>query len=375
MSGRSRINYLLLLALSLSVVSWTASVLLHMPDTPWSIYSDVVSFWYRGIYEPGERSTCVDYFFEYPPLACFIVYASISIGGDSLMNYYLSFSTLSLPAFIALGFTTYWISNRAGRGWMAPMLVLSPSLIVYGIYNFDHFFIALVTLSLIAYLSGRRSVGALLLGVSISTKLISVFLLPVYLIFSSKAEMPRTVAYAIIGAAVPLLPVIVLNPGWLSEFLRYHSTWYLENAWFVWIFGDPYSQSARTFSFVLMGYLILKSYINATDLLRSSFTVLSAFLLGSYVFTPQMLVWLVPLMPLLPLNSVALAYPILESSNVLIILSWFGNYNPLMPGSPTQIFALIRAVALAYLYVTVMEPRLLERLSSKIFQRPRIWGS
>jgi 4-amino-4-deoxy-L-arabinose transferase-like glycosyltransferase len=141
----------LLPALAAAFISWTLSVYIHYPMVQGSIYSDIVSFWHR---EPGLAAglkPCIDYFFEYPPAACFITYAARLLGGPDVEGYYMAFVLLSLPAFLLLAYSMHRLAGR-----VAIALTLSPSLIVYGIYNYDHFLAALMALALALYLSGRR---------------------------------------------------------------------------------------------------------------------------------------------------------------------------------------------------------------------------
>jgi len=158
------------LALAAAFVSWLLSTYIHHPRVEVNIYSDVVSFWYAVLDPNSGKVPCVDYFFEYPPAACFITCVSAVLGGWSIESYY------SLPSYLILA----WAMSRYA-GPSAIFFMLAPSMVVYGIYNFDHFFAALVALSLVLF-EKRRWLAHLLLGIAASVKLFTILLFPVFLL-------------------------------------------------------------------------------------------------------------------------------------------------------------------------------------------------
>ncbi|MEN3047445.1 MAG: glycosyltransferase family 87 protein [Candidatus Caldarchaeales archaeon] len=327
-------------------MSWGLSVALHHPFAGWMVYSDVVSFWVREEHLADGRVPCIGYFFEYPPSACYITYAARLIGGRDLIGYYIAFSLLSLPAFMAIGYVLTRLSR--GSNPYAFVFAFSPSLIVYGIYNYDHFLAALLGLSVLAMNSGRPRLAGLLLGLSVSVKLMTVLLLPLYLL-ERKGNRLEVLAWFAAGAGVPSLPVLLLNPGWFAEFVRFHATWVLENAWYVWIFQDPFSPTAKLFGLVLLVPLLLRSYTAPLPFGTKSFLTMSSWLLTSYVFTPQMLLWLIPLAPF---AAAALYFwPVMDVANTYIILTWFTTDSPTRPWTLPQAMALIRAAALALAFL------------------------
>ncbi|MCS7118358.1 MAG: DUF2029 domain-containing protein [Thaumarchaeota archaeon] len=335
-----------------TALSWGLSLALHHPFVGWSIYSDVVSFWVREEHLQEGRIPCIEYFFEYPPSACYLTYAARLVGGKDLIGYYLAFSLLSLPAFLAIGYALQRMSREVNP--LAFVFAFSPSLAVYGIYNFDHFLAALLGLSIIALISGRWKLASLLLGLSVSVKLMTVLLLPLYLL-EGKGRRLEVFTWFVVGAGIPTLPVLLLNPPWFLEFVRYLGGWGLENAWYIWIFQDPFSPTAKVFGVMLLVPLLLRSYTAALPIGPRSFLTVSSWLLTTYIFTPQMLLWLIPLMPF----SIVTIYlwPIMDIANVYIILTWFTTNNPTHPWTLPQTMSLIRAVALAFTYFFALKTR------------------
>ncbi len=326
----------------IAAASWALSILLHIPGQPWTIYSDVMSFWYREESLQLGRMPCIDYFFEYPPVACYSVYVSRLIGGPEPFAYYFVFGMISLPAYALLA---YSISKLGEKNRYVPAIVLlSPSLVVYGIYNFDHFFAAALGISLLLFTRGKQTEGSAVLGFATATKLMAVLLLPVYLIEAKGKRLKVFAAFAA-GSLVPSLPVLLLNPGWVAEFVRYHAGWGLENAWYIWIFGDPFSTTAKAFGIALFLPLLLRSYSLRSGVSEKAALVTGSWLLTSYVFTPQMAIWMLPFVAMLP--KALIYWPVFEVSNVYIILTWFTTDRPTHPWTLPQAMALIRAVALA----------------------------
>ncbi|MEM4328985.1 MAG: glycosyltransferase 87 family protein [Candidatus Caldarchaeum sp.] len=335
------------LVLAAAVVSWGLSVYLHHPSVEGNVYSDVASFWWREPYLREGLVPCIQYFFEYPPASCFIVYAARLAGGPPLESYYMAFSALSLPAYLLLAWTLTRLAGRVGA-----FFILMPSMVVYGIYNFDHFFTALLAASLVVFMDGRHRLAYFLLGMAFSVKLFTVLLLPVYLM--ERGRRMRNVlegfGFFAVGALPATAPVLATNPAWVAEFLNYHMSWGLENAWTVWLSADPFSPSAKVVGYLTAAILLLRSYTSQAGLAMKSFLVFSAWLLGSPTFTPQMAIWIIPFAAASPRLWVWV--PFFETANAAIIYTWFTTSIPTYPWTLPQTMSLLRASALAAMWFT-----------------------
>jgi len=84
-----------------------------------------------------------------------------------------------------------------------------------------------------------------------------------------------------------------------------------------------------------------------------------AWLLGSYVVTPQMALILLPFYVLIPTISLPIIY-LAEIMNALIIVLWFSSSlnlgNPLAPTSPVQWFAAGRQIVWLVLFIKTIYP-------------------
>lgn len=343
-------------------------MVLHHPHASWSVYSDVVALWLlEGQLQEG-KIPCIHYYYPYPPSSCFLTYAARLLGDRDLTAYYLAFSLLSLPAFLAIGYTLQRISREVNP--LAFLYAFSPSLVVYGIYNYDHFFAALMGLSLLAATAGRWRLASLLLGLSVSVKLVTVLLLPLYLM-EGKGRRLEVFTWFLVGAGVPSLPVLVLNPQWFVDFVTLHGAWGLENAWYIWVFQSPFSVSAKIFGVVLLIPLLLRSYAVTFPLGVKALLIMSSWLLTSYVFTPQMFLWLIVLMPFSPVAM--FLWPVIDVANVFIIYTWFTTDTPTLPGSLPQTMALLRAATLAITFFFVLRFHQ-NRQGSVGYARSRLMG-
>ncbi|MGI0080254.1 MAG: glycosyltransferase 87 family protein, partial [Nitrososphaerales archaeon] len=233
------------------------SFVLHDPSSIPNIYSDIVSFWGRQWVSAGQIPY-VQSFFEYPTISGLILYSARIIGA-SFAGYYEVFSLFSFIAAIGVAWSSWKIARKIGKN-LNPVFFLMPSIIIYGIYNFDLFHILFILLSLQALLIRRRSLSGIMLALAIATKLTSVVLIPVYLL-EIKGSRERVKFATITGLVYSIfnVPFILINFGnWFQTF-TYLRNWGLEDAWYVWIFQNPASWDyAKYFGFGIMGILLIR---------------------------------------------------------------------------------------------------------------------
>jgi hypothetical protein len=353
-------------ALSASVAAILSGLLLsfvlHDSSSVPNIYSDIASFWGREWVQSGQFPY-VSQSFEYPPISGMLLYVARVIGGDET-GYYNTFGVMSCIAGVVLAWSCWKIAKKLGRE-LKPLYLLLPSIVIYGIYNFDLFHAMFVMLSLLALLYGRKSSSAVSLGLAISTKLVSAVVIPVFLIeIHNRREAARFLASVLGVVAAFNLPFMVVNfQSWLQTY-TYLKAWGLEDAWFGWIFqSSACAQSAscavwgyaKIFGFALMALLLLRVYTLKIDVTTKTFLALTAYLLGTYIYAPQFNLLLIPLVAVLAVEHPSLY--LWDTFNVLIILTWFVQPNPTLPWTLPQEFALLRAVMLAWMAVWVLREK------------------
>ncbi len=334
------------------VSAFLFSYLIHNPSLQGFLYSDVVSFWHR-FFEWGAKVPYFDFGFEYPPLAGLVTY--ISALANDLKTYYTVFGVLSFAFYLLLIEVSLRIASERGIGFefLLIFLALSPSMIIFMIYNFDVIFASLLIASIYLFTKKRYHLSAFTFSLTALAKIVNLILLP-FLLIRIRGWRSKLI-YAVISlgcfAAVNLI-LWLLNPGFIDSTYLYHAKWGLENAWFIALFPDETSwDTAKIFSVILLCYGLLKVYLSEVeDIYAESFMLLSVFLLTNYVFTPQMAIWLLPF--LATMGRIPYSYFLFEFSNAAILLTWFQTYDPLKFGALPQNFAILRAI---FLFIMLLE--------------------
>jgi uncharacterized membrane protein len=201
-----------------------------------------------------------------------------------------------------------------GAGWKAALLVaLSPALILAAFVNWDLFAMALAAGGLAAWAARRPYLAGVLLGLAVATKFYPLLFFGALLLVCLRAGKMREFGQAF-GAALAAwlvvnLPVAIpATAGWARfyAFSRdrgadWGSVWYLFEHYNVPVLGDS-GQSALNLmssgSFAVACIAIAVLALAAPRRPRLSqlcFLLLAAFLILNKVWSPQYVIWLVPL--------------------------------------------------------------------------------
>jgi uncharacterized membrane protein len=349
----------------------------HSPSIVPNHYSDIVSIYYRsGIGNGPHGIPYVDYVFEYPTLVGAIVYVASLLARSSTQDFFTSLVYYKLVVdFVLYAFTImaivvlYKLTERYGvaskRIWQ--LFLVMPSFLMFVDYNFDIIAIALALLALYLFILGKHSTSAISLGLGIGAKLYPAVLLPALL--AASPSWKSRGRYAITAIAI----VAIINlPFMLVKFSTWYGTWSflagwgIENSWLIFIFGqmDPL---AHYFGLAVFLYIAYKAMMEtrkraiAADqkLLVRSFLLSLAWLLGSYIVTPQMALILLPFYVLMPTVPILAAY-VSDTLNALIMVFWFAEMNagrnPIAWDNPVQWIALSRQLIWLGLLVQHLYP-------------------
>ena len=347
-----------------SAAAMLLSALLHSQWSNPTIYSDIQSFWGRDWVASGQLPySSPDTFLEYPPVSGLALYASRIFGGiisgvagGEYAGYYVAFSLLCIAASILIAWSAWRLAGDLGVR-ANPLYFFLPSMIIYGVYNFDIFNALFIVLALQLFVEKRRGWSAVMLGVAVATKLVAALLLPILIIeLAGSKDRIRYVVLSAASTAAFFVPIAVFNPGFFSQFLSYFSGWGLEDAWYIWIFGSPFSSFAKPFGADLLVVLLVRVYTLRMPLVQKCLLALSSYLLATYIYAPQFNLMLIPLVAVLAITSPSLY--LMEAFNALIILTWFTvpatpTGGPTYPWTLPQAMALLRSVFLALLGVSV----------------------
>ncbi|HSN06028.1 MAG TPA: glycosyltransferase 87 family protein [Candidatus Angelobacter sp.] len=195
------------------------------------------------------------------------------------------------------------------RPWDAALVALAPGAILCAVINWDLFAVALTAGSMLAWSRSRLGWSGVLLGLAVAAKFYPVLLLGPLLLLCLRAGRMRafwvTAGWAAAAWTVVNLPVYLVNhDGWL-EFYSFSSSrggdW--GSPWYVLqVIGHPVPP--EHLNLVAMGLLVLLCLGIALLIVRSprrprfaqvAFLVIAAFCLTNKVYSPQYVLWLIPL--------------------------------------------------------------------------------
>ena len=195
------------------------------------------------------------------------------------------------------------------RPWDAMLLAASPALVLAGLVNWDLLAVTAVTGSLWAWSRDRPVLSGVLIGLGTAVKLYPLFLLGALLVVClRRRRMPDFAATS--GAAVTAWTV-VNAPAAVLAFEQWKVFWTFNDArgadlgslWLVWqqlghtVTPDLINRvSALFFVGVCVAVLVLGLRARRTPRIpQLAFLIVAGFLLVNKVYSPQYVLWLLPL--------------------------------------------------------------------------------
>jgi uncharacterized membrane protein len=229
---------------------------------------------------------------------------------------FFDFTVLLLAAFSLAGtLATAYLAGRSRR-WTALGVALAPGLILAAYINWDLIAMGLVALGMAAWAGRRTALAGVLLGLAVATKFYPLLFFGPLLLLCLRAGRMRAFWAATASAAVTWLavnlPVALAAPAGWGRFYGLSATRVADwgSIWYYfeterWPFLGSLSLtglnllSAAVFAAgcVLIGLLILTAP-RRPRVPQVFFLVLAVFLLSNKVWSPQYVVWLVPLVVL-----------------------------------------------------------------------------
>jgi len=210
------------------------------------------------------------------------------------------------------GLLAVWFLARTHRHrpWDAMAFALSPALLLAGLVNWDLLAVAASAGALWAWSRGRPVWAGVLVGVGTATKLYPLFLLGAFLVVALRRRRLPWASYAIGAAVVSWLLLQV--PAWATGgFDRWKVFWTfnsdrgpdLGSLWLV-AKDSGHAASPHTINVVswlvfvgcCLGILVLGLLVrHPPRVAQVAFLVTVAFLLVNKVYSPQYVLWLLPL--------------------------------------------------------------------------------
>ncbi len=236
-----------------------------------------------------------------------------SLGGEpEVRTEMLRFVAINAIGFGALALLSAWLlaGVHRNRPWDAAFFAVSPALALSGLVNWDMLAVACVAGVLWAWSRDRPLLTGALIGLGAATKLYPLFLLGGVLVICLRQRRFRelgTVAAATVGSWVLLNAPAYLSGGndWKVFWtFNSHRTADLGSIWLLLDQRLDLATSASTinaWSWLLfggwcLGVLVIGLVAPATPrLAQLGFLVVAGFLLVNKVYSPQYVLWLLPL--------------------------------------------------------------------------------
>jgi len=198
------------------------------------------------------------------------------------------------------------------RPWDAMLFAASPALVLAGLINWDLLAVAAVAGALWAWSRDRPVLSGVLIGLGTATKLYPVFLLGALLVVCLRRGRVRAFGLAAAGAVVAWLAVNL--PAMLTGFDQWKVFWSfnddrgadLGSPWLIWqqaghqvTPGLINTVSLGFLAAVCLGVLVLGLRARRTPRIpQLALLIVTAFLLVNKVYSPQYVLWLLPLVVL-----------------------------------------------------------------------------
>ncbi|MEU3981542.1 glycosyltransferase 87 family protein [Streptomyces sp. NPDC026672] len=200
--------------------------------------------------------------------------------------------------------------TQARRPWDGLLVALAPAFVLTATINWDLLAVALTAAAMLMWSRGRSLAFGVLLGLATAAKLYPVLLLGPLLVLCWRAGRWRDFGKALGGAAVAWvvvnLPVMLFAfDGW-SKFYTFSQERGVDfgSFWLIWAQNTstpPTTDTVNTLAMLLMvacsaGIAVLTfTAPRRPRFAQLAFLIVAAFILTNKVYSPQYVLWLVPL--------------------------------------------------------------------------------
>ena len=282
----------------------------------WMCYSDIPHM-YR---ERGLALGNVPYFdtgdyprLEYPVLIGAVMWAAALLARTApgldpgAVRFFDVNAVVLLAAAVATLLATIRLAGR--RPYDAALFALAPTLVLSGLINWDLLATALTAGAMLAWARQRPALAGVLLGLGVATKLYPLFILGALFVVCIRSGHLREFGRATIGAVVAWVVVnapvyLFAHDGWL-EFFRFNRERAGDFGSVYYVFSlaghaVPQDQLNKIILLLLTAACIAVAWLGIAARRRPrlaslAFLLVAAFCLINKVYSPQYVLWLVPL--------------------------------------------------------------------------------
>jgi uncharacterized membrane protein len=333
-----------------------------------------------------------DFAVEYPPLA-FVFFLLPRLFTSTLAAYTVAFQA-EVFLFDLLGlYLIYRIARYQGKAPWKMLIVYSIAVLAIGpniIHTYDIFVAILVLLSLYCFWMGKHKISWVILALGVMTKIYPVVIAPVFLLFYLNTRQYQRMwsGITVFTACILVisLPFLFAGPDSYFSFLSYHAerplqieTTYSSILMFIGRFSPtflqlefgagsnnlvgPWPEALTQISLGISVFLLLMGYCliyyrmkteknHLPEIGAYSLLVISILVITSKILSPQYLIWLLPLLPLLSGRKRYIIWALFAVTGALsyyiypVLYLELGNFN-----SWASIVLLIRNICLVLLTV------------------------
>ncbi|WP_307613044.1 glycosyltransferase family 87 protein [Pseudarthrobacter sp. W1I19] len=259
--------------------------------------------------------------FEYPVLTALIagVTAWLVPGSGISDSRVLAYFDINAALLAAVTVVTVLATARmtSRRPWDAAMVALAPGIVLAGTINWDMWAVALLALGMYFFARQRPLLAGVFIGLGAATKFYPLLVLGAILLLALRTGRfrPLLVTAGAAGAAwfAVNLPFALANPGgWIYFFqfsadrdAGYSSPWFVYNlvaARLRWMELSPAAVDLLSPGLFLLSCAAIAAVAltarRRPRLAQLAFLIVAAFILTGKVYSPQFVVWLVPLLAL-----------------------------------------------------------------------------